>query len=179
MRFAGALSRKDRVWIDSFRRGYKERRRSGEEAVRRRGKERRGEERRRGGLFEKRKEARRGREGGGGEREREIGKGRGKRWRGIKVEKRVEVRGKMGRSGRGEGWKKVEESERSVVRGGIVGGGGTEGSAYAFHPPPACHQLTSSTYAPIHVPLHLSTVLHHLRPLVISFAFLLVVGLVY
>lgn len=79
---------------------------------------------------------------------------------------------KNGEEWEGEGWKKVEESERSVVRGGIVGGGGTEGSAYAFHPPPACHQLTSSTYAPIHVPFYLSTVLHHLRPLVISFAFL-------
>lgn len=62
--------------------------------------------------------------------------------------------------------------EKRGIRGGIVGGGGTEGSAYAFHPPPACHQLTSSTYAPIHVPLYLSTVPHHLRPLVISFAFL-------
>lgn len=83
MRFAGALSRKDRVWIDSFRRGYKERRRSREEAVRR------GEER--GGLFEKRKNARRGR----GEKERNWSwKRRGKRWGGIKVEKRVEIRGR-------------------------------------------------------------------------------------
>lgn len=171
MRFAGALSRKDRVWIDSFRRGYKERRRSREEAVRR------GEER--GGLFEKRKDARRGR---GKKREKleleETRQALGRN-KGGKASGNTGKRVKMGRSGRGEGWKKVEESERSVVRGGIVGGGGTEGSAYAFHPPPACHQLTSSTYAPIHVPLHLSTALHHLRPLVISFAFLLVVGLVY
>lgn len=49
VRFAGALSRKDRVWIDSFHRGYKERlRRSKEEAVRRRG-EKEGE-RERGGI---------------------------------------------------------------------------------------------------------------------------------
>lgn len=71
MRFAGALSRKDRVWIDSFHCGYKERlRRSKEEAVRRRGGER---ERERevewselGGLFDQmKKDAQRGGEGKG------------------------------------------------------------------------------------------------------------------
>lgn len=99
VRFAGALSRKDRVWIDSFHRGYKERlRRSKEEAVRRRGeKEGRegGRERERwdrtklGGLFETKKEKRK-EEGREKEKRKEIGTkdkvSVGSGWGGIKVE---------------------------------------------------------------------------------------------
>lgn len=53
----------------------------------------------------------------------------------------MQVRGDAGVAGK-SGTKKITEWEigkvrESIVRGGIVGGGGTEGSAYVFRPPPA------------------------------------------
>lgn len=90
MRFAGALSRKDRVWIDSFHRGYKERlRRSREEGGgRRREREREIERTWRSLRADEEREGK-----GEGKRKKEIGT-KDKVREGIKVENVVETWGR-------------------------------------------------------------------------------------